>query len=87
MKRWLALCLGFALVAVVALAGEDGGQGKRLFEEKCVLCHGLERTLALKMDRAGWEKVVKRMRNYGSGLISEEEAATILDHLAATQSP
>jgi hypothetical protein len=39
------------------------------------------------MDRVDWEKIVKRMRKYGSGLISEEEAATILDHLAATQSP
>lgn len=81
MKRLPALCLGFSLIACAAAAQADG-EGKRLFEEKCILCHGLERSKATQTDRTGWEKIIKRMVTYGSGVITEDDAAKILDYLA-----
>lgn len=46
--------------------------GKDLFERSCKLCHGLDRSLVLNRDAAGWAQIVKRMVAYGAPLNAEQ---------------
>jgi len=58
--------------------------GKTLFEEKCALCHKLDRPTSKKKTLAGWEKTVLRMKkkNPEKAPISDTEAKVIIDYLA-----
>ncbi len=46
--------------------------GRELFEKSCKLCHGLDRSLVLNRDAAGWAQIVKRMVAYGAPLSAEQ---------------
>lgn len=59
--------------------------GKTLVDERCSVCHTLERVQeaiqAKKYDWSGWEATVERMVGNGARL-TEEEQRTVLDYLA-----
>lgn len=57
---------------------------RALFETKCKLCHSLEKATHEKLDRAGWDKMVKDMAAKKAGWISDTEAATIVQYLVTT---
>jgi sulfite dehydrogenase (cytochrome) subunit B len=80
-----------ALYAAAAAAGEGQvqlkpGNGRELTSSRCILCHSLEYipANAPALDRAGWQKTVQKMRERFGAPISDEEARTILDYLAAS---
>ncbi len=68
-----------------AQAGDS--QAKALFEGKCSICHPLSRPLGRNMDRAGWTETVTRMQKVNGCPITDREAKTIIDYLAAVRGP
>ena len=72
------------LAATAAIAAEPSplAEGRSLFEQKCVICHSLERSLAVQADRAGWEATVKRMIAKGAKL-DKAQVEPILGYLSA----
>jgi cytochrome c5 len=65
-------------------AAVPAGDAKALFETKCSRCHKLEVATSKKMDQAGWAETVKDMASKKAGWISDAEANTITQYLAAT---
>ncbi len=71
-----------------AWAGEEtiqleGAPGLELTAARCVICHSLDyiQMNAVVMNRAGWEKSVRKMIDRFGAPISEQEARIILDYL------
>ena len=58
-----------------------GATPEALFAEKCSICHHPDRALRKTKDRLGWQKTVERMQRYSSGMISDTEAATVIEYL------
>jgi len=54
-----------------------------LLEERCTVCHTLDRVQSSQKSREEWESTVTRMVEYGAQL-TDEERAVLLDYLAAT---
>ena len=81
-----------ALAALILSAAPSYGadpsplaDSKTLFEGNCGTCHEIERSLAVKSDRVGWEARIKRMVANGAK-IDKSESARILDYLTAKSS-
>jgi cytochrome c5 len=53
--------------------------GQELVQERCTICHGLER-LDHPHTTAQWEGVVELMRSYGAEL-TDQEAQTLVEYL------
>jgi hypothetical protein len=90
--RWQC---GAALVALfvgslAAAAGEETvnlqeAPGRYLVVARCSVCHSVDyvQMNAPVLDRAGWEKSVRKMIDQFGAPISEADAKSILDYLAA----
>jgi mono/diheme cytochrome c family protein len=61
----------------ISLADEQ-----RLFEQKCSLCHTLDRIFLKPLDDESRQHIVKRMQGKIPGWISEEEAKQVIDYLS-----
>lgn len=62
-----------------------GGDGKKLILTRCVLCHGLERTVPRRATRQEWEETLDAMReNLRDHRVpmSDQEKSTMLDYVA-----
>jgi cytochrome c5 len=55
--------------------------GKSLFEDKCLLCHGIDLTEQQRLARAGWTREVEKMVRWGAE-VSDTEKPLIVDYLA-----
>jgi sulfite dehydrogenase (cytochrome) subunit B len=64
------------------------GAGRDLAVGRCIICHSLEYipSNAPAMNRAGWDKTIKKMRDRFGAPITDEEAGQILDYLATNYS-
>lgn len=93
MKQALALTAFVTFAALLAAAPAPAAAdpsdppaamkaGKKLFEENCRLCHGLDRALAPPRDAALWAQIVKRMVAYGAPL-NAEQRPLVVRYLAA----
>ncbi len=69
---------GFSTPAVAAM-----GEGKALFEQKCGVCHGLDRATARTETKERWSAIIKEMQGKRADWISDDEAAKILDYLTS----
>jgi cytochrome c5 len=78
-KRWVAVGALLCLPAGAAW-GAEALDGKALFEKKCTVCHAAKRALDEKMDKAGWEKTIAKMKAKGAQ-VNEAEAAAIAGYL------
>jgi mono/diheme cytochrome c family protein len=90
--RWRC---GLALVAVfagslVAAAGEESvklqeAPGRDLVVARCSVCHSVDyvQMNAPVLDRAGWEKSVRKMIDQFGAPINDADAKSILEYLAA----
>ena len=90
MRTLAAMFLVCTVIAapLAAAAAENGPDAARaVFEDRCSKCHTLDRALRKNKDRAGWEKTVQRMKRYGSGMISDEDAAAVVEHLVRVRGP
>ncbi|NNF66835.1 MAG: hypothetical protein HKM98_04940 [Gammaproteobacteria bacterium] len=68
---------GWEVNQILAMTNE-----RYLFEEKCGLCHSVERTFIKKMDEEEFRETVIRMRHRAPKWISEKEAETIIKFVA-----
>ena len=59
-------------------------EGKALFEAKCSVCHGLDRSTARTETKEQWAMIIKDMQGKKANWISDDEAGKILEFLAAT---
>jgi cytochrome c5 len=58
------------------------GDGKKLVEDVCGSCHGVELVTDKKMNKDDWTAVVSSMVDKGAAL-SKEDAAKVVNYLAA----
>ena len=98
-KRALAFALTIsACAASASLAGEENirlkeGAGRDVTTARCAVCHSLDYIpmVAPVMDRAGWEKSVRKMIDAFGAPMSEQEASAIIEylgqHYSAAQPP
>ncbi len=61
--------------------------GRDLFEQKCIRCHTLERTLEKSKGFEEWEKTVLRMGAYTFGQITLQDSEIIARYLADMSAP
>ncbi len=55
--------------------------GKTLFEKKCGSCHGIKKLRSEKI-RPEWTDTVMRMKNKNGAPVNDNEARSIIEHLA-----
>lgn len=88
--RVAAAGLALAATALAARAGEEtlrlkDAPGRDLAQGRCAVCHSLDYIPgnAPVMDRAGWGKIIQKMRDRFGAPVTDTEAQQILDYLAA----
>lgn len=59
--------------------------GADLVQQRCTMCHTLDRVESATYDRAGWTKTVDRMKQNGL-VITPDEESTIIDYLTEQSS-
>ena len=87
-----------ALLSVLLVACGGGAQqqnqgqdtqgtldGKTLVEERCTVCHGLERTTGASKTQEEWKATVERMVSKGANLNADEQEI-VIEYLGATYS-
>jgi competence protein ComEA len=87
-SRLFCLALFAVALTLSAWTRSSSGQGKQLPEgpgkaetqKLCSGCHEIERSIAPRQDRAGWEQSVAKMVAFGMKA-SEAELSTVLDYL------
>jgi cytochrome c5 len=67
-------------------AQPPSADGTALLEERCTVCHSLDRVMQAQKTRDEWEQTVTRMVGKGAQL-TEDEQATLPEYLAATYGP
>lgn len=86
------LVAGVTLAAATAIPASipgtaENGSGPEpvveLFESVCSGCHSPDVVMDRRLDRAGWEVVVRTMIGRGA-MASESEVTAIIDYLATT---
>ncbi|HEY7183077.1 MAG TPA: hypothetical protein VIC84_16725 [Blastocatellia bacterium] len=60
--------------------------GKRILEEKCLLCHESDVIVAQRLSRQGWTREVEKMIRWGA-VVSDEEKGPLLDYLSGNFGP
>ena len=83
MKKILVVLVGIILASTACSSNQEG---KTLFENKCIECHSLEKSLKVNKDLAQWERTTKAMIKYSNGTITEKEAKIIARYLAGRKS-
>jgi mono/diheme cytochrome c family protein len=59
-------------------------EGKALFEQKCGVCHGLDRATARAETKERWMEIIKQMQEKKADWIPDADAAKILEYLSST---
>ena len=86
---WLAATI---MIASAAFAfGQDpaplpDGDGKKIVETKCTVCHDTSMITSEHLDRAGWEDMVKVMIASGAE-VTDQEMPVLLDYLVKNWGP
>jgi len=88
---WLGLTVVFAAVAFAAGQQNSNlpeGDGKKILETACTVCHGLEALDKFKgiYKSNQWRDLVVNMKAYGAS-VSDAEATTLVDYLTKNFGP
>jgi cytochrome c5 len=88
--RYFPAVLPLLFGSLALAAGEEGielqaAPGRDVVVARCSVCHSVDyvQMNAPVLDRAGWQKSVRKMIDQFGAPISEEDARRILDYLAA----
>lgn len=65
-----------------APAVSPAAEGKALFEQKCVVCHPLDRATTRTETKERWATIVKDMQSKRADWISDADAGKIVEFLA-----
>ena len=85
--KMLRIILAGVSAVVISGTGAPGadkpaGDAKELFEKRCGVCHGLDRSTSKRQTAREWERTVLRMKNSLGALLTDQEARTIIDYLS-----
>jgi cytochrome c5 len=69
-------------VPAATAAAPPAADGKALFEQKCSVCHGMDRATARTETKEKWASIVKDMQGKKADWISDADAAKIVEFLA-----
>lgn len=58
-------------------------EGKALFEQKCSVCHGLDRATARTATKDEWASIIKDMQAKKADWITDADGGKILEFLSA----
>ena len=75
---------GPSSAASAPAAGADSG--RKIFEEKCLLCHEADLTRQQRLSRQGWTREVEKMIRWGA-VVSDDEKAPLVDYLFGNFGP
>ena len=64
-------------------AASAAAEGKALFEQKCGVCHGIDRATARHESKEKWAEIVKSMQGKKADWISDADASKIVEYLAS----
>ncbi|MBO0860224.1 MAG: c-type cytochrome [Chloracidobacterium sp.] len=68
-------------------AGAPGDErGKRIFEEKCLICHEADVAEQQRLSRQGWTREVEKMIRWGA-VLSDEEKGALVAYLSGNFGP
>ena len=70
-------------VPVAAAPAAPAADGKTLFDQKCSVCHPLDRATARKEMKEKWASILKEMQGKKADWISDADASKIVDYLSA----
>jgi cytochrome c5 len=65
-------------------AGDE--PGKKIFEEKCLLCHEADLARQQRLSRQGWTREVEKMIRWGA-VVSDDEKGPLVDYLFGNFGP
>jgi competence protein ComEA len=77
----LALLVPFSIAALIWAQDLPEGNGKKLVQEVCSGCHGLDIVVAQKATKEGWQSIVDYMIQRGASA-KEDEIALMVEYLA-----
>jgi len=66
-----------------AAPAAPAADGKALFDQKCSVCHPLDRATVRKETKEKWASILKEMQGKKADWISDADAAKIVDYLTA----
>jgi len=66
-----------------AAPAAPASDGKTLFDNKCGVCHGIDRATVRAESKEKWASIVKDMQGKKADWISDAEATKIVEYLAA----
>ena len=70
----------------VAPASSAEEPGKKIFQEKCLLCHEADLTEQQRLSRGGWTREVDKMIRWGA-VVSDAEKEALVSYLASRYHP
>jgi cytochrome c5 len=79
---WIWATLAMATVAFAAVQEPPlpEGEGKKVLQNACTSCHGLEGTVKLRLDKEGWEGIVSSMMANGAA-VDAKDLPVLIDYL------
>jgi len=81
MKRLALLLVPMFALPLVQAQSLPEGDGKRLVEEVCTGCHGLDAVVSTHETKEGWQAIVDYMVSRGA-TAKDEDLKTIVEYLA-----
>ena len=81
MKKAAFLLVPFVIAAIVLAQDLPEGNGKKLVQEVCSGCHGLDVVVSQHADKEGWQSIVDYMVQRGASA-KDDEIAIMVEYLA-----
>jgi cytochrome c5 len=80
----------FAVATMAFAAVQDPplpeGEGKKILQNACTGCHGIDGVVKLKLDKAGWEGLVSSMVSNGAQ-VDTKDFPVLIDYLVKNFGP
>jgi cytochrome c5 len=83
---WLWATLAVATMAFAAVQDLPEGDGKKILQNSCTACHGLDGVVKLKLDKSGWEGLVSSMVSNGAQ-VDSKDFPVLVDYLVKNFGP
>jgi len=85
---WIWATLALATVAFAAVQDPQlpDGDGKKILQNACSACHGLDGVVRLHLDKAGWEGLVSSMVSNGAQ-VDSKDFPVLIDYLVKNFGP
>jgi cytochrome c5 len=78
---WFAGTVAATLMSFAAVQGLPEGEGKRLIEDRCTMCHGVDLITDAKLNREAWKSTLQKMVDYGTKM-DAKEVEIVADYLS-----